>query len=109
LAQPGWVVYGSRGTLAIHGTTCTMRYLNPKLKVKVKADAGTPSVTGGYSGPAKLTWIEEKFEVSPKKSTKYFHELYKTLKHGAEFPVSLEQARENLRIIELARRGTKFA
>jgi predicted dehydrogenase len=109
LAQPGWVVYGSRGTLAIHGTTCTMRYLKPKLKVKVHADASTPSATGGYAGPAKLEWVEETFEVAPKKPTKYFHELYKTLKRGAEFPVTLEQARENLRIIGLVRRGTKFA
>jgi predicted dehydrogenase len=109
LPQPGWVVYGSRGTLAIHGTSCTMRYLKPNLKVRVKADADTPSATGGYAGPAKLEWIEEKFEVAPKKPTKYFHELYKTLKRGAEFPVTLEQARENLRIIGLARRGTQFA
>jgi predicted dehydrogenase len=109
LAQPGWVVCGSRGTLAIHGTSCTMRYLHPKLKLKVKADAGTPSASGGYAGPAKLEWIEEQFEVAPKKPTKYFHELYKTLKRGADFPVTLEQARENLRVIELARRGTRFA
>ena len=109
LGQPNWVVYGSRGTLAIHGTACTMRYLKPSLKLKVKADAATPSATGGYAGPAKLEWIDETFEVAPKKPTKYFHELYKTLKYGAEFPVTLGQARENLRIIELARRGTKFA
>jgi scyllo-inositol 2-dehydrogenase (NADP+) len=109
LAQPGWVVYGSRGTLVIQGTSCNLRYLDPKLKISVKADADTPSATGGYAGPAKLEWIEEKFEVAPKKPTKYFHELYKTLKQGAEFPVTLEQARENLRIIELVRRRTKFA
>jgi scyllo-inositol 2-dehydrogenase (NADP+) len=109
LGQPAWVVYGSRGTLAIHGTTCSMRYLDPKLKVKVKADAGTPSITGGYAGPAKLQWIDETFEVAPKYPTKYFLELYKTLKRGREFPVTLEQARETMRIIELARKGTRFA
>jgi predicted dehydrogenase len=109
LPQPAWVVYGSRGTLVISGTTCTMRYLKPRLKVSVKVDAATPSATGGYAGPAKLEWIEETFEVAPKKPTKYFHELYKTLKRGADFPVKLEQARENLRIIEMARRGTEFA
>ncbi len=109
LPQPGWVVYGSRGTLVINGTTCTVKYLNPKLKVKVNADAGTPSSSGGYAGPAKLEWIEETFEVAPKKPTKYFHELYKTLKGGAEFPVTLEQARENLRIVAEVKRGTRFA
>jgi hypothetical protein len=86
-----------------------MRYLDPKLKVKVKADAGTPDVTGGYAGPAKLQWIEETFEIAPKFPTKYFPELYKTLKNGSVFPVTLEQARETMRIIELARKGTRFA
>jgi scyllo-inositol 2-dehydrogenase (NADP+) len=109
LAQPGWVVYGSRGTLVIDGTTCKLRFIDPKLKPSVKADAGTPSASGGYAGPAKLEWIDETFEVAPKKPTKYFHELYKTLKRGAEFPVTLEQARENMRIIGQARRGTEFA
>jgi scyllo-inositol 2-dehydrogenase (NADP+) len=108
LGQPGWFIFGSRGMLVIHGTTCKLRFLHPKLRLRVTADAATPSASGGYAGPAKLEWIEETFEVAPRKQTKYFHELYKTLKQGAEFPVSLEQARENLRIIELARRGTKF-
>jgi predicted dehydrogenase len=109
IAQPAWVVYGSRGTLVIDGDTCKLKYLHPRLKLNVHADATTPSCTGGYAGPAKLEWIEEEFAVAPKKPTKYFVELYKTLKGDSEFPVTLEQARENLRILAKARRGTEFA
>ncbi|MBV8781897.1 MAG: Gfo/Idh/MocA family oxidoreductase [Phycisphaerae bacterium] len=108
LAQPGFIIYGSRGTLVINDTSCTIKYLDPTSQIDVSADASTQSATGGYAGPAKLIWIEETFPLAPKNKSKLFHSIYATLKKGEACPVANEQARENMRVIEEARKGTPF-
>ena len=108
LPQPGWVIHGSRGSIVIETEHCTVRSLDPACKTDVQADVSTPSATGGYAGPAKLVWVDETFPLAPKVKTKLFQTVYATLKQGAAFPVTLVQARENMRIADVARTGTSF-
>ena len=48
------------------------------------------------------------FPVAPKQKFNFWDEVYKAVKCGAKFPITLEDARDNMRIIDLARKGTGF-
>ena len=66
-----------------------------------------PEGRGGthFSGGDEIQWIEERFPAAPKKTPNFWNELYNTLRKGKTFPITLEQARENMRIITLAMSG----
>ena len=74
---------------------------------RVKADELTHQP--GYVSPVQLQWIDEQFPVAPKKTYSFWRELHKTLKKGSNFPITLQEVRDNLRILELARKGTPFS
>jgi predicted dehydrogenase len=111
ITQPPWLLTGSQGSLQIDAKNhCRLRYFDPKKLPKVKASDSTPVGRSGshFSGGEEIPWIEEEFTVAPKKPVSFWVELYKSLRRGSEFPVTLEEARENMRVISLAKKGTRF-
>jgi hypothetical protein len=52
--------------------------------------------------------MEEEFPAAPAKRQNFWAELYYSIRKGTEFPITLEQARENMRVITLAKKGTRF-
>ena len=110
-SQVPWLLLGSRGSLQIDAKNqCHLRYFDAKKLAKLKASDGTPTGRSGshFSGGEEIPWLEENFQAAPKKPVSFWIELYRTLRKGAKFPVTLEQARENIRIITLAKKGTGF-
>ncbi len=108
IAQPEWIVLGSLGMLVIQGGACRIRYVDPKSMTKAKADPGTPPQIASFGGQHPLRWTEESFEVAPKKRPSFWSEVYRALKRGGTFPITLEQARENVRVLESARKRSGF-
>ena len=111
IAQPPWILMGTTGTLAIDAKNqCRLKYFDPKKLPKVKASGATPAGRAGshFSSGGEIRWIEEQFPAAPAKQMNYWVELYKAIRKGAQFPITLEQARENMRVISLAKKGTGF-
>ncbi len=110
LKQTPWVLSGDRGAMTIDGPTAHLRYLREQPdRAKLIASDGTPGQDDKrYKIDEKSDWIDEEVPAVASKPTNYWNEIYKTLRKGTEFPVKLEQAREVMRVIQEARKGTAF-
>ena len=104
---PEYVVWGTRGGLAADGDKITLRYLDPKRKLpRRRAKAGDPGLQWGSAD--SLRWIEKTIPVNPKKTYDIWKELYKAIREGADFPITLAQSVEVMRVITEARRRAGF-
>ncbi len=111
IAQPPWILMGTTGTLSIDAKNqCRLKYFDPKGLPKLKASGATPSGRGGshFSGGEEIRWIEEQFPAAPRAVTNFWVELYKSIRKGSAFPITPAQARETMRVISLAKKGTGF-
>jgi len=105
---PEYVVWGTRGGLICRGNTIELRYLNPRAKLKPRgADPATPGTSFGT--PEKLRWVEKTIAVKPKKTYDIWEELYRAVRRGAAFPITLDEAVGNMKVISDAKRSTPFA
>jgi predicted dehydrogenase len=111
ITQPPWLLTGSQGSLLIDAKNqCHLRYFDPKKLPRLEASDQTPAGRAGshFSGSEEIPWIEEQFPAAPKKPVSFWIELYRSLRKGMPFPITLEQARENMRVISLAKKGSEF-
>jgi scyllo-inositol 2-dehydrogenase (NADP+) len=111
IPQTPWTLTGSNGSLIIDAKNhCHLKYFDGAQLPQVKATGETPVGKSGshFSGSEDIKWIEEEFPASPAKPRNFWLELYSSVRHGTEFPITLEQARENMRVITLAKKGTGF-
>lgn len=108
ITQPNWQVCGQYGALQVDGGKCRLKYLDPSALQKIEPISDTPADGAGFSNPETLQWIEEQFPIAPKQKLSFWDEVYKAAKCGGQFPVTLEEAQDNMRIIDLARKGTGF-
>jgi scyllo-inositol 2-dehydrogenase (NADP+) len=109
--QIPWLLMGSCGSMTIDSKyQCRVRYFKPTKLSKVKASGETPRGRGGsnFSGAEEIQWIEEEFPCPAWDGGAFWNALYRAMRDKADFPITLEQAQETMRVITLARRGTKF-
>ena len=110
ISEPEYLVWGTKGALMCQGNAIKLKYLDPDIDLEQrKADPGTPGTSFGSS--EKLTWIEESIEVNPKKKvnmTTIWDELYSTVLRGTQFPITLDQAVEVIKVVSAAKKGTRF-
>jgi predicted dehydrogenase len=107
VSQPGWIILGSTGGMKIDGNKVELRYFDPNQLPALQVDAGTPTNYASRNGE-EIVWQQEEFDVAPKMASNYWQELHAAIREGKSFPITLQQARETMRIIELARQGTPF-
>jgi predicted dehydrogenase len=107
VSQPGWIILGSTGGMKIDGNKVQLRYFDPNQLPTAQVDAGTPTNYASRNGE-EIVWQQEEFDVAPKMIFNYWQELHAAIREGKSFPITLRQARETMRVIELARRGTPF-
>jgi len=102
---PQFLIWGTKGALQSDGAQLQLRYLNPRQKLKPrKASSGTPRE--GFGTPDNLKWIEKTIPVKPKKHYNIWDELHSAIRKGTRFPITLDEALEVMRIIDLARKKT---
>lgn len=110
LGEPEYMIWGSRGALRSDGNSFVMRYINPEQVLEDRhANPGTPGAA--FSSPENLEWIEETIPIKPKLSvdmTTIWDELYNSIREVAEFPIKLEEALEVMKVVETAKKGTRF-
>jgi predicted dehydrogenase len=111
IPQPPWRLTGTTGTLVIDARNqCHLKYFDGAALPEIKASDETPAGPSGshFSGEEEIKWIEEQFPAAPATPGNFWVELYRSIRTGTQFPITLEQARENMRVITLAKRGTGF-
>ncbi len=112
ISQPEYVIFGSKGALTCQGNTITMKYIDPKQKLKkIQAYAGNPS-SGGFANPEVLKWVEKTIPVAPKAACDVHHiwkGLYEAIRKGKPYPITIDEGVEVVRITEMAKCGTRFA
>jgi len=105
---PEYTILGTRGGLVSDGKTIDLRYINPRSKLNPRrAKSSTPS--GGFGSPDKLKWIEKSIPVKPKRTYDIWDELYKAVRKGSPFPITLDEAVEVMKVVSAAKKGTPFA
>jgi len=111
IAQPPWFLMGTQGTLVIdRQNQCHLKYFDSRKLRKIKATDRTPSGIDRmqYAVSDEIEWIDEKFPAVPASARNFWQELHASIRRGRAFEVTLEQARENMRVIDLARKRSGF-
>lgn len=113
LKQPEYVIFGTKGSLVCLNDTITMKYIDPKQKLrKLKAIPGNPALNSFAGHDEVLTWIEKTITVAPKakcNESDIWKALYNTIRKGKAFPITIDEAIEVVRVTELVKKGTEFA
>lgn len=111
IGQPPWMLMGSRGMLVIDSQNqCHLKYFKAGKLSKLKASDKTPAGPdrARYSTGDEIKWIDEKFAASPGKPRVFWQELHRSIRTGAQFSVTLQEVRENMRVIDLAKKRSTF-
>jgi predicted dehydrogenase len=111
ITQPPWLLLGDRGAFMIDSHhQCHLRYFEARKVRRLKASDVTPQ---GRSDPLAglrrdIPWVEETWTITPAKSATFWVELFKSIRRGTPFPVTLAEARETMRVISMAKKQTGF-
>ena len=111
LHEPVYVVNGTLGTLiSDNELRLHLKYINPAApKPTFQATGANPPVRGGFGGGVKPEWIEDDIQTAPATGDdtwKCWKYLYESIRNGAKFPVTLDEALENMRVIDMVKKGT---
>ncbi|MBN8217097.1 MAG: Gfo/Idh/MocA family oxidoreductase [Spirochaetes bacterium] len=112
LAEPEYILFGTKGALTSDGKTLQLKYLDPAVKLAPrKASKETPPSEGAFGAPDQLVWKEEALPVSPKSKCNTDHiwdHLFAAIREGKKFPITLEEGIEVVRITELVKKNSGF-
>ena len=106
LKSPVYAVYGTKGSLiAGNENTFKLKYLDPKFKLS-KRTASKADPGDSFGTPDELKWIEKEIAVSPKQKcspSSIWDHLFASIRKGIEFPITLDQGVEVMRVIDEVR------
>lgn len=110
MPDPVYVVRGSRGSLVSYDEKrLKLKYLNPAIPVPhIEASPANPPLEGGFGGSVAPVWIEDELGVAPSTgdtTEKIWKYLYETIRNGAPYPITMEQAVEVVRVIDQVKKG----
>ena len=117
LPQNEYTVFGARGALTCNGNKVKLKYLDPdQIFQQTSANPGNPPLEGGvaagYADLEQPRWIENEIDVDPDATTDTHHiwpAMYKAIREGASFPVSIEEGVAVVKVIEDVKKNSKFA
>lgn len=103
--QPMFVVQGDRGAVIADVDRVQLRYLKQSFQPpRLDVFEGTPPQDDrGYKASQDLEWVTSEEVLGAAQGGAYWGAVHAALREGAVFPVSLERAREVMRVIEVAR------
>ena len=122
LGEPVYHIFGTKGALTSSDGDITVRYLDPRVKLeRLKADPGTPGLAGHPPKPNhvlvqdgqapnnhNVRWIEKTFPVDSPVGGGLLDKLYRAVRLGEEFAISLDESVEVMRVISAAKAGSKL-
>ena len=108
LPQNTWHLIGEHGTLAGDDKQARLKYCDPSTFAPLTADSGTPVMGQGYGSLDTITWTEETVDLTGD-DLAFWERVYRTVRHGEPFPITADDVRETMRILDLTKQGTPFA
>ena len=107
LSAPEYLVWGTAGALTCTGNTIELKYLDPSRSLPERsADPGTPGES--FGAPEALPWVEETVQAAHDRAWAIWDELYSAIREGTPFPITLDEAVGNMKVISQAKEGTAF-
>jgi predicted dehydrogenase len=97
--EVSYAAYGKHGALACDGKTIRVKYYDPRKVVPRTARRGSPDINAPFGSGITIPWIEETIPVRPPQR-EIWNEVYKALREGREFPITVEQAVRIMRVID---------
>jgi predicted dehydrogenase len=111
--EPSWVIMGDHGTLWITGHTAHLKYFNPKQLPRLKVNDLHYVIDRRYGvvpGPDEIPWQQREEEVKPRKQyASYYDNLFEAVRKGKKLLVEPDSALETYRVLDLIRKGSRFA
>jgi len=109
LGEPDYRVMGTLGALVCDGKESRLKYLDPREIQPVVADPNTPDEGAGFGREEALPWHEETRPAQPVSPMPSFYEcVYQAIREGKPFPVTLDDARNVMWVMERAREMSAF-
>ena len=75
---------------------------------EIKASSANPPLEGGFGGQVAPVWVEDELGVAPStgdQTEKIWLYLYETIRNGAPYPITIDQAVEVVRVIDKVKQG----
>jgi hypothetical protein len=76
-----------------------VKYYDPQKVVSRAARAATPDVDAPFGSGITLPWIEDVIPLQPPQR-EIWNEVYKAIREGGEFPITVEQAVQVMKVID---------
>ncbi len=113
LPVPEYMLYGTRGACTITQGKAHLRYIDPEQQLgPVISDPGTPVQSFGKSNTFKsaevINWIEEDISIPQTRLDEMWGYLYESIRCGKPFPITLEEAVGVIKVIDDAKKASKF-
>jgi predicted dehydrogenase len=105
--EPKWTLLGSNGTLVSDGKVSKVKRYDPK-KVQPLQVIETPPVNRRYGNDDKLPWEEYEVPSVGTAAGDYYDNVVEVLRRGGKQEVLPEQVLEVMKVIERAKKGTRF-
>ncbi|MGN0871881.1 MAG: Gfo/Idh/MocA family protein [Victivallales bacterium] len=107
ISEPVYIIHGTKGSLVSQDEKrIRIKYQNPAIPTPVfSSDPGTPD---GFGAPFTPEWIEDDLQVAPSigcQTNTIWKDLYFAIRENKPFRITLEEAREVVRITELVKAG----
>ncbi|HYE06219.1 MAG TPA: Gfo/Idh/MocA family oxidoreductase [Planctomycetota bacterium] len=110
--QRGWQVFGRLGSIVRDGDAFVVRSLDPRElpPLEVQPTLAVPGRRYGVVGGEELRWREERVPAAPPEmALDLYAELWRAIRRGAPFEITLDQLAEQMRINALARAASRAA
>jgi predicted dehydrogenase len=114
VSQPAWHVLGTHGGFTIDGRQVTLRHFDPAAVDPPAVSDQTPVRGQGFGRErSAIPWEEASYEI-PNDDARPAAELFwdavvAAVRQDQPFPITLDQARENMRVLDLASRAAMTA
>ena len=106
---PSWTLMGTRGTLTVTGGTAVLRYVKNNLAPLESIDRPLAAERKyGVEGGDEIEFEKVELEAKAPPGTSFYDQLYDAIRNGSPPPVDPATARETIRVMSEARKGTQF-
>lgn len=91
--------YGNCGAAVCDGKTIQLKYYDPQKVTPLPAHAVTADPNASFGSGITIPWVDETVPVGPPQKN-IWDEVYKAIREGAEYPITVEQAVLGIKVID---------